>query len=628
MCGIAGQFLFDGRASVRAEDIRRMCETLVHRGPDDHGTYVRGQIGLGHTRLSIIDLGAGHQPLSNEDGTVWVVFNGEIYNYVELREQLLQRGHQFATQTDTEVIVHLYEEKGEECVRELRGMFAIALWDDVKKKLVLARDRFGKKPLYYAHREGEGLCFGSEIKALFPVWDVPRRMNVEALDAYLSLLYVPSPLSMFDGIQKLPAGHLLVASDDHVVIREYWDLHFAPSAVRSEHEWLEQLEAILREAVNIRLRSDVPIGAFLSGGVDSTVVVAMMAELMNRPVVTCSVGFEQDAHNELPFAKAASLRFHTEHYEHVIQPHIAELVPKLVEYFDEPFGDSSAVPTYYVSEMIRQHAKVALSGDGGDEVFAGYSRHYLQQLECRLRAILAGMPNTMWYRRLVRALPAMPGRGTLEKLSLEESDAYAFKHYHVLFTPTLKAAVYTGDLQTQCRSYDPADRLRTLYRKTDATNPLDKALYVDLKTYLVDDILVKVDRMSMAHSLEVRAPLLDHRFVEFTAAIPSDLKLRKTETKVLLKRMLDRYFPSEFVRRPKHGFTMPIEEWLKREPLRQVVDECLFSSRAIARGLFNPATVRNMWEQYVSGVQDYGHHFWMMVQLELWFRRYVDGGKP
>jgi asparagine synthase (glutamine-hydrolysing) len=623
MCGIAGKLNFDGSKKVRQEEIQQMCNTLVHRGPDDEGVYLSGCIGLGHRRLSIIDLNSGKQPISNEDGTVWTVFNGEIYNFVELRESLVSRGHRFSTETDTEVIVHLYEEQGEEFLSSLRGMFAIALWDTRKQRLLLARDRIGKKPLFYSVLPEKGLLFGSEIKAILQDPEVKRNLNVEALDAYLALLYVPAPLTAFKNIEKLHPGHLLVCENGKVTIREFWDLHYQPRVVVREAELIEELEGILRESVRIRLRSDVPIGAFLSGGVDSSSVVSIMSQLMTRPVVTCAVGFEQEEHNELSFAKDIASRFGCTHHEHIIRPDVANLVPRIVGFFDEPFGDSSAIPTFYVSQMARQHASVVLSGDGGDEILAGYSRHYLQRLECQLRRLLPGSAGRWMAASLATLLPQVKGRGTFEKLGMMADEAYAYKHSHSLFTDEEKRRLYSDDLLAASKTFDPASSLRAYYNQCDASDPLDKALYVDMKTYLADDILVKVDRMSMAHSLEVRAPLLDHKLLEFTATLPSSLKLKRRTTKYLLKEVMRKYLPSDILSRPKHGFTMPLGQWLKG-PLREMVEDCLSSSVIRQRGLFNAEFTHILWSEHASGQADHSHRLWMLLMFELWHRQYLD----
>ena len=457
MCGIAGKFVFEQGERVPRDLLQRMCDSIAHRGPDDEGFYLNGPIGLGHRRLSILDLDAGRQPIANEDRTVWVVFNGEIYNYLELRDDLIRRGHRFRTATDTEVIVHLYEERGVDFVSALRGMFAIALWDERARTLLLLRDRVGKKPLFYTVIPGRGLIFGSEIKAILQDADVKRELNLEALDSYLSLLYVPAPLTMFRGIHKLPAGHVLICTPDKVTVKEYWDLSFRREPTRSARECQDQLEEILSEAVRIRLRSDVPLGAFLSGGVDSSSVVTLMAAELDRPVVTCSVGFHERAYNELPHARAVAERLRCEHHEHTIEPDVRELVPRIVRFFDEPFADSSAIPTYYVSQIARRHVTVALSGDGGDEVFAGYSRHYLERLEDRLRRVL-GRSGTELLSRAAAHLPPVKGRNMLQRLGMPPDAAYASKHGGFLFDGMLKAQLYSDGVRVLRTPLNPGRR--------------------------------------------------------------------------------------------------------------------------------------------------------------------------
>lgn len=623
MCGIAGIYHYGDATPVNPQLLRRMCDVIAHRGPDDQGYYVKGPIGLGHRRLSIIDLSSGHQPISNEDNTVWVVFNGEIYNYQELRDGLISSGHQFRTSTDTEVIVHLYEEKGEDFVLSLRGMFAIALWDERRRKLLLARDRVGKKPLFYTVLPGGSLIFGSEIKAIVQNPAVKRKMNVEALDAYLSLLYVPGPATMFDGIYKLQPGHVLSCTPGKVALREYWDLLYQTEGKpQDENAYIDHFRDLLSNAVKIRLRSDVPLGAFLSGGVDSTTVVAFMAELLEQPVVTCCVGFQEEAHNELPAARQMAAHFRTEHYEHVIEPNIPDLVPRLIQFFDEPFGDSSAIPTYYVSQMARQHVTVALSGDGGDEVFAGYSRHYLHRLERRLRRALGWMGASL-VSTVGVSLPAVKGRNILRRLGMPADIACAWMHCDHLFNNELKAQLYSDDLRANCEEFDVSAGFRSYYNRCSATDPLDKALYVDIKTYLADDILVKVDRMSMAHGLEVRAPLLDHKLLEFTATLPTSLKLKGRTTKVLLKRTMAGRVPQQVLTRTKHGFTMPVADWL-RKSLRELVEDCLFAPRTLQRGFFNPAFLKHLWAEHLNGRHDFSHHLWLLLMFELWHREYLD----
>jgi|CXWL01.1.fsa_nt_gi asparagine synthase (glutamine-hydrolysing) len=623
MCGIAGKLGFHPGAVPSKDLLRKMCDAISHRGPDDAGYFLQGPVALGHRRLSIIDLASGHQPLSNEDDTVWVVFNGEIYNFVELREGLEAKGHRFRTTSDTEVIVHLYEDLGDAFVQHLRGMFAIALWDVRQRRLVLVRDRLGKKPLYYAVIPEHGLVFASEIKALLQDPSVPRALNHEALDSYMSLLYVPSPMSMFEGIRKLPAGHLLTWCDEKLAVKEYWDLTFEPGEQSNEQSAMEALQAIVQDAVRVRLRSDVPLGAFLSGGIDSSMVVRHMATQSSRPVVTCSVGFDEQIYNELPYAKEIAEYLHCEHHEHTIAPRIEEIVGKLAHFFDEPFADSSAVPTYYVSEIARRHVTVALSGDGGDEVFAGYSRHYLHRLDGLLRSRL-GMLGCGVISRIARALPFFfKGQQVLARLGGSAAQACAKNHTDILFKRDLKRLVYSPDFAARCQHFDVEAIFTRYYNQCTATDPLDKALYVDIKTYLVDDILVKVDRMSMAHGLEVRAPLLDHKLIEFSATLPPSFKLRGRTTKYLLRQSLVGQVPQSVLTRQKHGFTMPLAEWLCG-PLRPMLEDTLFSQRSIQRGLFNTQAVRKLCADHVERRNDYAHQLWQLLMLELWHQTYLD----
>lgn len=622
MCGIAGKVGFHPGAFPTQSGIADMCSLLAHRGPDDAGYFVQGPVALGHRRLSIIDLDSGHQPLSNEDDTIWVVFNGEIYNFVELREQLAKKGHRFRTDSDTEVIVHLYEEYGEAFIEYLRGMFAIALWDTRCRRLMLVRDRLGKKPLYYTMVPNHGIVFASEIKAILEDSSVQRALNYEAFDAYMSLLYVPSPMSMFQGIQKLPAGHLLTWCDDKLEVKEYWDLVFQIRTELSESAALEELEAMIQEAVRIRLRSDVPLGAFLSGGIDSSMVVRHMAALLPRPVLTCSVGFDDHDENELVYAKEIAHFLHCTHHEQIIVPRVEDIVGKLARLFDEPFADSSAVPTYYVSEMARRHVKVALSGDGGDEVFAGYARHYLHRIDGVLRKYLGPM-GCQAVSRVAHRLPPFKGQKLLARLGVDPAVACAKPHTDILFGTELKHRVYSTDCAEYCRRFHIDNLFTRFYDRCTATDPLDKALYVDMKTYLVDDILVKVDRMSMAHALEVRAPLLDHKFIEFSATLPSTMKLREHTTKYLLRQSLRGHVPDGVLARKKQGFTMPLAAWL-RGPLRSMVEDTVLSQRALQRGLFNGKALKDLWSAHLDRRCDNSHQLWQLFMLELWHQEYLD----
>ena len=625
MCGIAGKFNFDAANPIDRSRLTAMTSLVAHRGPDADGFYVGGGIGLGHRRLSIIDLSTGDQPLTNEDRTIWVVFNGEIYNFAETRSELEAAGHRFRTHTDTEVIVHAYEQWGERAVDHFRGMFAFALWDEPKRRLLLVRDRLGVKPLYYSVTS-TGITFGSEIKSLLEDPDVPRGWSNEALDAYLTLQYVPGPQTIYKAVRKLPPGHLLVAENGRVTTSCYWDLTFTGDGdPLREQEYLERLDALVGESVRLRLVSDVPLGAFLSGGIDSSLVVAAMAEACSERVVTTSVGFNEQAFNELEYARVVARHLGVEQHEKVVHPgnnEIVDLLPALVWHLDEPFADSSAVPTYYVSKAAREQVTVALSGDGGDELWAGYTRHRVERAEQTARRWLG--PAAGLAGRLARRLPlGIKGARSLRHLALSPADAYADKHGYGQFEAAARGALYSGDFANEIRDADPFASFRLAYQSCSSKEPLDRALYVDVKTYLVDDIMTKVDKMSMAVSLESREPLLDHKLLEFAATVPIGLKLKNRRSKYLLRRLLERRIPKAIVDRPKHGFEAPIGEWL-RGPLAPMVDGLLTDGRLRDRGIFDDRAVAGVWHEHRDGRQDHRHRLWSLVMLELWFRQFVD----
>jgi asparagine synthase (glutamine-hydrolysing) len=624
MCGIAGSFLFEPGARVDREALAAMTGVLAHRGPDADGFHVDGNVGLGHRRLSIIDLQTGDQPLSNEDGTVWVVFNGEIYNFAEIREDLERRGHVFRSHTDTEVIVHGYEEWGPAVVDRFRGMFAFAVWDAGARRLLLARDRLGIKPLYYSTLGGRGLAFGSEIKAVLEHPGVSREWRFDALDAYLALQYVPTPLTIFEDVRKLPPAHLLIAEDGKVRIERYWSLTFPGDGdSMREREYLERLDELLHEAVKLRLISDVPLGAFLSGGVDSSAVVAAMVDTSDAPVLTTSVGFNEERFNEVHYAERVARHLGCEHYTRRVTPDIVDLLPRLAWHLDEPFADASAVPTYYVSAVARERVTVALSGDGGDELWAGYARHRVERLEGQARRWL-GRTGAGAASRVGRMLPlGVKGARSLRHLGMPPAEACAQKHVYGLFEHGVRDRLYTPEFASMVREHDPLSTLRTIYERCSSPDPVDRSLFVDVQTYLLDDILTKVDKMSMAVSLETRVPLLDHKLVEFAAAVPAGLKLRGGRTKHLLRRFLDKRIPADILERPKHGFEAPTGEWL-RGPLAPMAGDLLLGPTFRTRGVFSPAAVARLWSEHQSGRRDHRHRLWSLLMLELWFRQFVD----
>lgn len=622
MCGIAGRFNYTPGHAVDRDRLVAMTDAVTHRGPDAAGYFLQGRIGLGHRRLSIIDLATGDQPLSNEDGSVQVIFNGEIYNFAEVRRELVAHGHRFRTSSDTEVIAHGYEQWGARCVDRFRGMFAFAVWDARAERLLLARDRLGVKPLYYAEVPG-GIVFGSEIKSLLEDPEVSREWRTDALDAYLTLLYIPAPDTIYKGIHKLPPAHVLVAERGAVRVTRYWDLEFAGDGDPSrEREYLEELDQILREAVGLRLISDVPLGAFLSGGIDSSTVVAYMAESSAAAPVTISVGFDHASFDEVQHAETVARHLGCEFHALMADPQVDDLLPKLAWHFDEPFADSSAVPTYYVSQAARQLVTVALSGDGGDELWAGYARHRVESWEHRVRTALGpAAPLAGW---IGQALPlSVKGARSLRHLAARPDQAYALKHAYGMFEPGAKNRLYTGDFRGAVNGHDPFATFRDAYAACSSPDPLDRSMYVDARTYMIDDVLTKVDRMSMAVSLEAREPLLDHRLLEFAARVPSGLKLKNGQTKYLLRKVLDARIPRAILERGKKGFEAPIGEWL-RGPLVPMASELLLDGRLHARGIFNPAEVNRLWTEHRTGTSDHRHRLWQLVMLELWFRTFID----
>ena len=623
MCGIAGRFNYDSSRPVHAGVLSAMTDSIAHRGPDSAGYYRGPGIGLGHRRLSIIDLATGDQPLGNEDGQVQVVFNGEIYNFAEVRTELVSRGHRFRTSSDTEIIVHGYEEWGERCVERFRGMFAFALWDARERRLLLARDRLGVKPLYYAELPGIGIVFGSEIKALLEDPEVSRDWQPEAIDAYLTLLYVPAPATVYAAIRKLPSAHVLVADRNGARLSRYWSLTFTGDGdAAREDAYLEELDSLLREAVSLRLISDVPLGAFLSGGIDSSTVVSYMKQTSASTPVTIAVGFEQPEYDEVTHAETVARHLECEFHALTASPEIETLLPKLAWHFDEPFADSSAVPTYYVSKAARELVTVALSGDGGDELWGGYAHHRVEAMEHRARAALG--PARFAASWLGGALPlSIKGARALRHLGVQPEEAYALKHVNGTFEHNARARLYTGDFTQRVNGFDPLNSLRAAYNSCASKDPLDRVFYADSQTYMIDDVLTKVDRMSMAVSLEAREPLLDHKLLEFAARVPASLKLRNGESKYLLRRLLQRHVPRSIVERGKSGFAAPIGEWL-RGPLAPLATDLLLSGRLKDRGIFDDREVRRLWEDHRSRRAGHPHRLWQLLMLELWFRTFID----
>lgn len=627
MCGICGKIEF---RPVTVDDslIRRMCGALVHRGPDAEGIHVAPHIGLGQRRLSIIDLRPeAAPPLSNEDGSLWLVFNGEIYNFREEREELISKGHRFRTNADTEVILHLYEEYGTGCLSRLLGMFAFALWDSRKKTLFAARDRFGKKPYYYT-KTPSSFLFGSAIRAIAADPSVVLSPDYTAIDRYLTWQYVPSPLTAFSGIRKLPPAHFLTCGVDGVVtVQRYWTPCQGGKMEASPREIEEELIRRLREAVRCRLISDVPLGAFLSGGIDSATIVALMALESDRPVKTFSIGFEEETHNELPFARKVAQRYGTDHHEFIVKPDAADVIPLLVRHFNEPFADSSALPTYYVSKMTRAHVTVALSGDGGDESFCGYNR-YREVLRWGLvdgllhaarRAIGAG---------IMSLLGLMPYSNSLAKASRGFRMAgsrlpgrYAL-HISIL-KPEEKRACYTPRFHRLIADGAAGGDPVAAFPWESSMDPLDWMMSHDQHFYLPDCLMVKADVASMANSLEVRCPFLDHRLAEFAAAIPSAMKRDHDGGKRVLKEAFKDLLPAEILCKPKSGFGVPLAKWFRGE-LSDLLKGTLLDGNAARRGLFDGRFVKKMVEEQIGGRRDWSNRLWAFLVLELWFREFLD----
>ena len=618
MCGICGIADFKNENGISPQVIGRMNDTLAHRGPDDSGVYVAPGIGLGHRRLSIIDVAGGHQPISNEDGTVWVLLNGEIYNYSELRHKLLNRGHRFTTHSDTEAIVHLYEELGEDCFAELRGMFAIALWDARQRKLLLVRDRVGKKPLFYSSQDGQ-IRFGSELKALLAAGPLPRDTDYCAVSDYFSLGYIPAPKTIYKSVRKVLPGHYVVVSRQGLQEKQYWDISFAQVEEKTEEQWCEQLRHSLCEATRVRLMSEVPLGAFLSGGVDSSCVVAMMSHIMKRPVTTCSIGFEEPEFNEADFARQVAEQFHTDHHEQVVRPKAVEVIDKLAWHYDEPFADSSAIPTYYVSAVARQYVTVALGGDGGDENFAGYRRYYFDQMENRMRSWLpAGVRRAVFgplgrhYPGLAWAPRVLRGKATFQSLSRSPLEGY-FNSMSI-FRPQEKERLFTSDFRKALQGYDSLEVFRHYYDRAGTEDLLSRIQYVDIKTYLTDDILAKVDRASMAVSLEVRAPLLDHKVMEQAASIPSSLKLRQTTGKYILKKTMEPILAKDALYRRKQGFAVPLDRWFRGE-LKDYAHDVVFSRRD---GILDHSFLQTIWKQHQNKRFNRSAYLWAVLMFRKW----------
>ena len=623
MCGIVGIVYPEGKGSVDVGILRLMNSTLTHRGPDDEGYWVHQNVGLGMRRLSIIDLEGGHQPLSNEDGSVWTIFNGEIYNFHELQRELIQKGHRFQTRSDTEVIVHLYEEEGENFVKRLRGMFAIAVWDSRRQKCLLYRDRVGIKPLHYWFHNGT-LLFASEIKAILEYPEVGRELSLSALSDYLSLLYIPTPKTIYQEISKLPAGHFLRYSGGEVQIGAYWDFEYQEQQGIREEEWAERLREALSESVKLHLISDVPLGAFLSGGIDSSTVVACMSRLNSSPVKTYSIGFHDNHFNELPYAKTVARHFGTDHHETVVEVDAFGLLPKIISGFDEPFADSSAIPTYLVSEFARREVKVALSGDGGDELFAGYlwtrKEMWLEKYR-KLPVSFRKSLENLFLKENYRPLREKSFWSLVERFLYDANlpPEQSFARRTTCFQPWMKESLFQSWVRDELEEDGNLGRIRDLFSRHSTQSVMEKFLYLDSKIYLPDDLLTKVDRMSMLHSLEVRVPLLDHRLIELVGSIPFSMKLKNRTTKYILKQSMKNVLPSQTLRQRKQGFSIPLQRWFRYE-LSDFSRKLLLEEKSSTCRFFNPKYVEWLLAEHRNGRQRFGAQLYTLVVFELWHR--------
>lgn len=628
MCGIAG-FLRTSKTPQREAHqlwAEAMGQAMVHRGPDAGDTWMDDHMALAHRRLSILDLSAaGNQPMVSGGGRYVISFNGEIYNYQDLKADLEQQGTAFHTRTDTEVLLALYERHGAGCLEFLNGMFAIAIWDREARQLFLARDRLGKKPLYYYECDGQ-FAFASEIKALLPVPFVRTEVRHDAIRDYFAYQYIPDPKTIYRHVYKLPPGFWMITDGIRSEQSRYWDVSFTDPSSRSEAELADGLHELIDDAVRLRMVSDVPLGAFLSGGVDSSAVVGLMASHSDRPVTTCSIGFDSKRFDEVHWARQVAEQFGTDHHEFTVRENVAGNLQTIARYFDEPFADPSFVPTYFVSRLARQQVTVALAGDGGDENFAGYSKYNTDQTENRLRSLLPASVRRYLFPSIAKLGSSLPGTlrkagSLLDTLSVDADEG--FYRTNCFFRPALWDELAVGELARQTRGYDPGRQTRNLYHQADANDHLSRILYTDLKSYLPGDILVKVDRMSMANSLETRAPLLDYRVVQYAASIPSALKLHGREKKHILKQAFQEMLTEDILYRKKMGFSVPLARWLKNElkPLATV----MFTGReSVLKSWFDMESVEQLWRRHMGGDHRYTQELWSLMSFGLWCQEWMD----
>lgn len=619
MCGIAGLLYFDIQKTVDIQNLKRMTDVIHHRGPDDEGHYINNNIGLGFRRLSIIDLTSGHQPLSNSNGTIWITFNGEIYNFKELREQLIRKNYKFRTSSDTEVIIYLYEEYGEECLKYLRGMFGFVIWDERKKQLFGARDRFGIKPFYY-YSDKDKFVWGSELKVITACKDINRSISLEALDDYFSYGYVSGDKSIFNSIHKLePATYFIIKpfETNSITFQRYWDINFEPDFSKSEEYWMEQINEVLSETVKMHMISDVPLGGFLSGGIDSSSVVALMAKSSSIPVKTFSIGFKEKKYDELVFAREVAKKYETQHHEQIIEPDSISLISKIVNSYDEPFADSSAIPTYYVSKFAREFVTVSLSGDGGDELFAGYDAYSKLYKIFRKNSGSAKFNNIFW-GSINKILPeTIFGKGLSYYLSKDKRYLGA---YYCFWKNYERKNLYNREILANLNGIYAENNRIDLIKKSNAKDFVSKLQEMDIRRYMVDNILTKVDRVSMQNSLEVRVPLLDHVFAELTFKIPVELKLNRLDRKYIFKRAMSKYLPDNVLKHKKQGFAIPLSVWFKKE-LHEHVQDKLSANNNKLKDYFDVNYIAQVIENHKVGQRDFSSHIWSLLIFEEWLNQ-------
>jgi len=628
MCGIAGFTQFHHHYGDE-QALEKMGTAILHRGPDAGGVFLKGKIGLCHRRLSIIDLSeSGNQPMTSANGRYTIVFNGEIYNFQQLRKQLEDEGVEFNTKTDTEVILELYAKNGKEVLSQINGMFAFAIWDAEEQTLFIARDRIGKKPLYYFLDDND-IVFASELKAILTLPDIPRNIRTDSVYDFFAYQYIPDPKTIFENIFKLEPGHYLEISDDSIKKTKYWDISFSQQTSKSEQEIKNELQTIISDCTQKRLISDVPLGAFLSGGVDSSGIVAMMANNSDTPITTCSIGFDNKKFNETEFAKAVAEQYKSHHHELTVHKNVKDNLESIVSYFDEPFADPSLVPTYFVSELARQKVTVAIAGDGGDEVFAGYEKYTTDDIENNLRKLFPKVIR----RTLFPPLSVILGKShnsylrkassLLKSLSLEPAMGFYITNSQI--TDDLWLTIIRDEIKEQIGSYHPSRITTDYYEQCDGKDHMSRILYTDMKTYLAGDILVKVDRMSMANSLEVRAPILDYELIEFAATLPSSLKFNNGEKKYILKEAFKDYLTDDILYRKKMGFSVPLADWLRGE-IKSLTEQKLFNSSAGLCDYFKIDEIRKIWDLHQSSKRDYSTPLWSMLMFQMWWDNYMQQG--